>query len=239
MGPEGSAALDLSARPLARPALRQRRCCRIPAGVERAGAYTNLGRLIGDNGQLEESLPSLTKSIDILEGALRQDRRLVKTRESLLIAYWARAMTLCGLQRFQQALRDWDGAIELDDGRYREALRLKRASNLLNLKDHARAAADAQAVAESAKASAQDLYNAAGVYALSARFAATDVPLAESYASRAVVQLRQALARGYKDLAHLKKDSALDALRARADFQKLLKELESVTKKQESGKPPG
>jgi tetratricopeptide (TPR) repeat protein len=200
--------------------------------VELAGTYTNLGRLMGDNGQLEESLPQLTKGIDILDAALRQDRRLVKTRESLLAAYWYRAMTLDGLQRFPLALEDWNRAIELDEGRYQNTLRLKRASNLLNMKDHARATADAQAVAESAKASVEDLYNAACVYALSARFAAADMPLAESYASRAVLLLRQALAKGYKDLDHLKKDTDLDSLRTREDLKKLLKELESETKKQ-------
>src|SRR5262249_32601088 len=72
--------------------------------VEMAGTYTNLGKLMGDQGRLEESLPSLTKSIDILEGAYRKDSREVKVRESLLVAHWARAMTLARLGRFSPAV---------------------------------------------------------------------------------------------------------------------------------------
>jgi serine/threonine protein kinase/tetratricopeptide (TPR) repeat protein len=192
-----------------------------------AGTYKNLGQLIGDNGKLEESLPWLTKGVDILERAHQQDPRFVKARETLCVAHWARAMTLAGLGRYQEALKDWDRAIDVDDGRYQNTLRLKRASNLINMKDHARATADAQVVAESAKATAEDLYNAACVYALSARFAAHDITRAEYYASRAVLLVRRAQANGYKDLAQLKKDKDLDALRSRDDFRKLLAELEA------------
>jgi tetratricopeptide (TPR) repeat protein len=201
--------------------------------VELAGTYKNLGQLIGDNGKLEESLPWLTKGVDILERAHQQDQRFVKARESLCLAHWSRAMSLCGLSRFQQALPDWDRAIELDDGRYQNALRLKRASNLLNLKDHARATADAQAVSDSPKATGEDLYSAGCVYAVSARVASENVPIAASYAGRAVLLLRRAITKGYKDPAHLKKDPDLDPLRSREDFKKLMKELEDG--EQESG----
>ncbi len=195
-----------------------------------AGTYTNMGRLLGDGGKLEQSLPWLTKSITVLDAALRKDSRLAKARTSLFAASWTRAVTLCGLKRFSQAVPDWDRAIELDDGRYANELRLKRASTFLNLKDHVRATADAQAVAESPKATGQDLYNAAGVYAICSRFAHEDSPLAESYAGRAVRLLRQALAKGYKDPARLKTDSDLDALRSRADFQDLVRSLPEKAK---------
>jgi eukaryotic-like serine/threonine-protein kinase len=51
--------------------------------------------------------------------------------------------------------------------------------------------------------------------------------LAQSYADRAMEMLRQAVARGYKDAAHMKKDTDLDPLRAREDFKKLLADLEA------------
>ena len=53
-----------------------------------------------------------------------------------------------------------------------------------------------------------------------------DSGLAETHAARAVALLRQAVAAGYKDVAHMKKDPDLDALRAQPDFQKLVEELE-------------
>jgi serine/threonine protein kinase/tetratricopeptide (TPR) repeat protein len=211
--------------------------------VELAGTCSNMGRLVGDDGQLEQSLPWLKKSIEILDTAWRHNQQLIKVRESLCIAHWTRAMTLCGLERFQQALPDWDRALEMDDGRYRNLLRLKRASNLLNLKDHARGTADAQALIESSNATPEDLYNAACVFAISSQIAREDGPLAESYARRAVLVLRQAVAKGFRDVAHLKKDRDLEPLRPRDDFQKMIQELgsgqpESKGKRHESGNPP-
>ena len=40
--------------------------------------------------------------------------------------------------------------------------------------------------------------------------------------------LRQAVAKGYKDAAHMKKDADLDALRERDDFKKLVAEMEAA-----------
>jgi tetratricopeptide (TPR) repeat protein len=198
--------------------------------VSLAGTYKELGQLIGDDGKLEESLLWLTKAVDILERVYRQDPRFVKARERLCLAHWSRAMSLCGLDRFQEALQDWDRAIEVDDGRYQVALRLRRISNLLNLKDHTRATAGAQAIAESKSAGAKDLYNAACVYALSVRLAAEDVTRSQEYADHAVALLRRAIAKGYKNVGQLKNDADLNALRSREDFQKLLRELEDEKK---------
>jgi hypothetical protein len=50
--------------------------------------------------------------------------------------------------------------------------------------------------------------------------------LAQSYADRAMALLRQSVARGYKDAAHMKKDPDLEPLRARQEFHKLLAKLE-------------
>ncbi len=71
-----------------------------------------------------------------------------------------------------------------------------------------------------------DAYNAACGYARCVPLA--DKPeVKERYAARAVALLQQAVAKGYKDVAHMKKDRDLDALRDREDFQALLKELEA------------
>jgi WD40 repeat protein len=49
--------------------------------------------------------------------------------------------------------------------------------------------------------------------------------LADRYGAQAGALLRQALAKGYRDSTRLRKDSAFDPLRARADFRQLLAEL--------------
>jgi serine/threonine protein kinase/predicted negative regulator of RcsB-dependent stress response len=73
-----------------------------------------------------------------------------------------------------------------------------------------------------------DLYNAACGYALC-------VPLAdkaqtkEQYASRAVELLRQAVAKGFRDVEQIKSDPDLAAVRQREDYKKLLTEVEAAT----------
>ena len=47
------------------------------------------------------------------------------------------------------------------------------------------------------------------------------------YGNQAMAMLRAAVAKGYKDVEHMKKEKDLDALREREDFKKLLGELEA------------
>ena len=55
--------------------------------------------------------------------------------------------------------------------------------------------------------------------------------LAKDDADRAMQWLHKAVQAGYKDAAHMKKDPDLDPLRERADFKKLLAELEKRAEK--------
>jgi hypothetical protein len=61
--------------------------------------------------------------------------------------------------------------------------------------------------------------------------------LAKSYAARALDLLRQAVARGYKDAALMKKDPDLDPLRQRDDYRKLLAEVEAAARPKEGARP--
>jgi hypothetical protein len=56
-------------------------------------------------------------------------------------------------------------------------------------------------------------------------------------APRAVELLRKAVAKGYKDAAHMKKNPAFDALRQRDDFKKLLADLEAAAKPKDNKEP--
>jgi tetratricopeptide (TPR) repeat protein len=59
---------------------------------------------------------------------------------------------------------------------------------------------------------------------------------ADAEADRGMAWLKQAVAAGYKDAAHMKQDKDLDSLRAREDFKKLIAELERL-KEREKAKP--
>jgi eukaryotic-like serine/threonine-protein kinase len=59
---------------------------------------------------------------------------------------------------------------------------------------------------------------------------------ADAEADRAMAWLKQAVSAGYKDAAHMNRDSDLDSLRAREDFKQLVAELERE-KTSEKAKP--
>jgi tetratricopeptide (TPR) repeat protein len=58
---------------------------------------------------------------------------------------------------------------------------------------------------------------------------------AQFYGDAAMRLLRESVSKGYKDVMHMSKDSALDPLRQREEFQKLVAELEGKKR----GVPPG
>ena len=79
-----------------------------------------------------------------------------------------------------------------------------------------------------------DVYNAACFFAQCVSLAERDSQLAEdhrkeraqAYTDRALATLRRAVQNGYRDIAQMKKDTDLDPVRSRPDFQALLKEVE-------------
>jgi hypothetical protein len=71
------------------------------------------------------------------------------------------------------------------------------------------------------------LYDCACVHALAASACAGDAQVADRYARRAVALLQQAVAAGFSNSETARKNRDLDALRSRADFPKLLKELDA------------
>ena len=56
----------------------------------------------------------------------------------------------------------------------------------------------------------------------------------DKQAALAMEWLKKAVAAGYKDVAQIKKDKDLDALRDREDFKKLVTELERMNEGQKS-----
>jgi serine/threonine protein kinase len=198
---------------------------KVPVYAEELGIYyTNMGHQMRRSGP-DEAMAWYTKAIAKLEPVLAQEPKLLRARDSLCRAYWGRAEghNLAGRQA--KAVKDFDKAIEFADEPLRAALRATRALTLAHLKEFAKATAEADAVASAKAAAADGVYDAASVYAVCAGFA-KEADQAERYAARAVALLRRAVAKGFKDVAYLKKDDNFAALRARDDFRALLKELE-------------
>jgi serine/threonine-protein kinase len=188
--------------------------------IDLGGTLCNLGHLRRDQGQPEDALDFYARAIATLEEVLNRDQRHTTARLFLRNSHQGRARTLGQLQRHGEAAKDWERAIELDDGRQWPYFRLQRAVSLARAGEHEPALRQAEELLRQEKLAATTLYDLACVHALCAAASKQEEP-----AARAVELLRQAVAKGYKDVARLKKDSDLDSLRPRDDFRQLLEAL--------------
>jgi tetratricopeptide (TPR) repeat protein len=208
-------------------ALQERLAADFPAvpdyAVDLGGRYCNFGNLVHDRGEPAAALDWYAKAVATLELVHRAEPQLVTARQFLRNSHWGRADALVRLSRPAEALADWERALALDDGSARTALGLGRADALARAGEGARALAAADEVAAAGRLPAGALYNLACAYAL----AAAKLPPAdaERAAAKAVATLRRAVAAGYRDAAHMQKDSDLDALRRRDDYAALLWDL--------------
>src|SRR5262249_21782053 len=95
-------------------------------------------------------------------------------------------------------------------------------------KQPAKAVAAAELLADNASAP-DPVYDAACGYALCVALA--DNPeVKKKFADRAVELLRRAIAKGYTNVANMRKDTDLDALRGRDDFKQLVANLGAAVK---------
>jgi tetratricopeptide (TPR) repeat protein/tRNA A-37 threonylcarbamoyl transferase component Bud32 len=213
-----------------------------------AASYRNKGDRLLDGGKAEEALDWYGRGIRVLEEVLRQESHHAEAKEFLCNGHWMRANAFRRLGRYDAALEDWDRAIALDSGRRRPELRLYRAMTLAMLNDHVRATAEANELAGTKAFSGERLYQLASVYGRCAQVLPRDTKLsvaeqtrlAEEYAVRALALLVRAREAGFfKDraaLARLHRNDDLDSLRQRADFQKLLAEVEKERPNEATGK---
>jgi len=200
-----------------------------PSNVEYAvslgGCHVNYGILLEEDGATK-ALEHYSTAIQMLQPLLTNGNQLSKLSRNLRNAYWNRADLLARLDRHAEAIKDLDQALKLADDKSEPKLRLLRAESLIGIGQHQKAIEEVSAVASRNNVSAETYFDAACVLALASAAVKDDPKLQDQYAARAVELLRQAVAKGYKDIDRLKKDDDLKALRDREDFKKLLADLE-------------
>jgi tetratricopeptide (TPR) repeat protein len=201
-----------------------------------AGSFVNYGNALRAHDRTEEALESFAKAIALLEGNLTQDSQEPLDRLFLRNAHWSRARALTDLGRYGEAVHDLDLAIELDEGPSRPFYQLHRAICLARAGEHAKAAAEANALSAIEPHTAGSSYNLACVFSLCSAGVDDDARQQMQYAGRAMELLKKALAAGFTDAAHLKQDTDLAALRDRTDFQQLVTELEKKATPKPSAK---
>jgi serine/threonine-protein kinase len=217
---------------------------------EFAGSHNNLGNLLANLGKRDDAEREY-------RAALKEQERLVAQHPSVPDFQIGLAVTLGNMARLRNAVKDWGGArriLEQARPHYEAALktnaqhvnyrRFYRNSldslsiSLLGLSDHAAAAVTARKLVELDFEPSGDRYDAACIFSRCVPLAEKDTRLSEArrkelvktYADQAMDLLREAVAKGYKDAAHAKKDTDLDPIRNREDFKKLIGELEAKKK---------
>jgi hypothetical protein len=162
---------------------------------------------------------------------------LANARRALCTSYANRADALAAHGRHAEATRDREHALKLDDGSAKEQLRSGLFESRLRIfwkdKDAAGCLAAAAEYEGLKRADAGGLYDAACFRAICAAAiredpktpAADAGQLAREQADLAMGWLRKAVAAGFKNAEHMKKDTDLDALRENPEFKALLAEL--------------
>ncbi len=215
-----------------------------------AQTLNNLGILLKNTGRGREAE-------ELYGQALAVHKRLAADYPSIAAYQNETAGSMVNLARLLLARKELDGARRLleealpyhqaalkanprhpDYRKFYRNNRWRMAETFLERKDHAAAAEAIGQFLQAAVELPRDAYTSACLFAGCARLAATDNRLSEgerkerslAYGDRALAALRQAIDRGFKDVAQMTKDADLEPLRSRTDFQKLLAEVEAKGK---------
>jgi serine/threonine protein kinase len=203
------------------------------AALELGGTFVRQGARDADAGQFKTALGPLARAVTVLEPLVARDPPTPGAAWQLRCAHGARADVLMRLGRCHaEALAHYDRALALDTSKDRSYFRMQRALALAHLNEHARAAAEADAVAATTDLPAFLLQDAAAVHAVCSAAVRDDARLADQYAARAIALLRQAFEKNYRAVAvEVRKDPNLNPLRSREEFRKLLDEWEAKEKR--------
>jgi tetratricopeptide (TPR) repeat protein len=211
-----------------------------------AASHNSLGALLHVTGRAQDAERAYRDALKLRQQLVAEFPAVPDYRNDLADTMRNLAKLLRGSkelgsarQLLEQAVPHHQAALQADsrNPRYRKFFRNNRwslAETLEDLGEHAAAADTAAQLVQAAVDPAGDAYAAACIFARCLSLAERDSQLSEAqrheraraYADRAMATLRQAVQNGYKDAAHMKKDTDLDSLRSYPEFQKLLEELE-------------
>jgi serine/threonine-protein kinase len=205
-------------------------------GLSLATTYVNWSYVLAPTGQAQAALAQLGRAVALADAAFEREPRDATARDRTFITHARRAELYEQLNRSADAVEDWNRVVELTEAPNRWRPRMVRALALARAGEHARVAAEAKAVAEDPAVGADGLWGLAIACSRSVQAAHADTrlaaaerdALAERYAAQAVGLLRKLEARGtfndWTKALQLRAEPALQPLRHRPDFQKLLQD---------------
>ena len=189
-----------------------------------AGHCCNMGTLLRGDGHPAGSLPWYDRAIVALTAVMQVRPDNVMANQFLRNNLTGRASACDDLGRPTDAVADWTRAVELSPASVRAAYQSKRANSRVRAGQYAEAVAEVAELTKLDGTPANVVYDFACVYAVASGKVAEK---REEYAGRAVGLLAKAVATGFKESGHVAADADLDPLRGRADFRKLVADLEA------------
>jgi tetratricopeptide (TPR) repeat protein len=208
-----------------------------------AGLYVNWANLLRLRDDLSAALAKADRAVELAEAAHRREPHDALLRERVVEARGTRSVVLGVMGRHADALVDWERVVEVADEPQRTQLRVGLAVRLSYVGLHHRAAAEAHALAQVSGLPDEELFQLACVLGRAVAPARADpglgalaaIAAAEAHASAALGLLRRAHAAGYfrQPIAALwlRTDFSLVSLRDRADFRKLLVDVDADSKR--------
>lgn len=212
-----------------------------------AWSYNNLGLLLKEKGRPDDVETVVRMAVDLLK-QLAPDFPNNPEYQNYLAGTIVNLAQICrdsneysqARELLKNAVPHHEAALKGDPSSLKyqgcfEYNRIVLATVLAGLGDHVGAIQTAEQLAALGWNPASDAYNAARALAQCMPVIEKDWSLPESkrqerirlHVDKAMAILRQAVAKGYNDAAQMKKDSDLDPLRSRPDYQRLLSELET------------
>ncbi|HEV3165612.1 MAG TPA: tetratricopeptide repeat protein [Isosphaeraceae bacterium] len=198
-------------------------------------SHLYLARLAGEGVPGQTSLDHFDRAIAALSRVHKEFPQHVEAARVLREGYRDRAQALGNAGRHQEALADWDRALELAPQQDRAELASYRLRTMARLGDFTHAIPEAETLSK--EAASPVLFNLACVYALAVAQAerqparAGHEAQAARYAMRAMELLTSAGSTGFfkaqPNLEQLKTAKDLEGLRARDDFKRWLDKVAS------------
>src|SRR5262249_36315291 len=118
-------------------------------------------------------------SIDRLKKLPPDKRQKGEAKRVTLLAHSERAANLTEQRQYDEAIKDFDQAVELAEGAIRTRLGLRRAMTRAQSGDHARAVTESEELLQHATKDGGALYELSGVYCASALAVDKDLRLSE------------------------------------------------------------
>ncbi len=215
-------------------------------GNELADAYVNVGARLQYLESPRDAVDWFDRALSILDS--ESFRELPQLNSTRVLVLSSRALALTELERYDDAMADWEKALQTGTLYDRDELVVGRSATLAYRGNYRRALSEAEARIKESNPAPQTIYNMGCLYSIAVGAVQKDESLddsqrkelVEQYASRAMEYLIQAKAGGVYRVPVVRNRVAthrdLAPIAQRPEFQAFLQDIESEAEEEGTGK---